>query len=297
MTMMQNLDNFCSGHLIVDKHKRIVFCNHYISNLCGSTSEEMINKPIEDYFTKASTIFINSHIYPLLLKNLVVHENQVTWLGKNGQRIPVVVNLKLAEDQTSYWSIFVCANQDQLQQELITSKEKLEKQSEELFRLATTDPLTGLLNRRELLAQANKLSHQLNRNRSNMALLFADIDFFKRINDIHGHQVGDQVLQDVAKLLLEGRRANDLVARVGGEEFVLLLPDVNAKDAFLLAENIRNRIATQTLSELDVRISIGLVVTDKNKASNFDGLLDAADKALYKAKAEGRNRTSMVAPE
>ncbi|HCF78746.1 MAG TPA: GGDEF domain-containing protein, partial [Glaciecola sp.] len=103
MTKPHNLDLFCSGHLIVDKHKKITFCNSYISNLCGSTPEQIIGQSIDTYFTKASTIFINSHIYPLLLKNLSVHETQVTWLGKNAERTPVVVSIKLAQDDTSYW--------------------------------------------------------------------------------------------------------------------------------------------------------------------------------------------------
>jgi len=289
----QSLDNFFSGHLVVNKERKIVFCNTYIKDL--STAEDsLIDTSISQYITKASNIFIDSYIYPLLFSDSIVQEIQITWLGQNGKKIPVVVNIKLGEDNCSYWSIYVCVTRDKLQSELLAANEKLEKQSQELFSLATTDPLTGLLNRRELQVQANKVISQAARNLSTFALLYIDADLFKQVNDTYGHHTGDKVLIHIANMLAKKRRLNDLVARVGGEEFVLLLPDIDEINAFELSEKIRKNIANETIENITITVSIGLVVTRKNTKIDFDKLLQLSDDALYNSKKAGRNRTSVT---
>ena len=157
--------------------------------------------------------------------------------------------------------------------------------------LATTDPLTGLLNRRELLTQADKIIHQVARNSSTYALLSIDVDLFKCVNDTYGHQTGDKVLKHLANLFVEERRANDLVARTGGEEFVLLLPDIDKESAFLFAENLRKKVECQSIDNIDITVSIGLVVSQQDVKTEFNTLLKLSDKALYDAKHLGRNRT------
>jgi sigma-B regulation protein RsbQ len=215
----QDVNNFCSGHLVVSPERKIIFCNTYASDLSGQQNGQLVNSAVSDCFTKASNIFIDSYIYPFLLNDSFVEESQMSWLTQKGEVVPVVVNIRLGEDGVSYWSIYVCANRDQLYDELIKAKTALEKQSEELYQLATTDPLTGLLNRRELLLQVKKITSQVERNASTVALLSVDVDFFKDVNDTYGHQAGDKVLKLLADILIEGRRANDLVARVGGKSW------------------------------------------------------------------------------
>lgn len=291
---VHDLNDFYSGHLIVNNDRKIIFCNTYICELSDQPENSLINKPISRYFTKASNIFIDSYIYPLLINQSCIQEIQITWLGRNGKRIPVVVNIKRTPEGISYWSLYICENRDKLNSELLKANEKLEEQSQELFRLATTDPLTGLLNRRELQVQAQKMIHQAGRNLSTFALLSIDIDFFKRVNDTYGHPAGDKVLIHLAGILVQERRVTDLVARIGGEEFVLVLPDINEKNAFQLAENLRKTIEKQSIGKIKITVSIGLIVTRKNIPTDFDLLLELSDKALYQSKKSGRNRTHVA---
>jgi len=290
----QDLNHFFSGHLIVNKDRKIKYCNAYICNLSDCNSASLIGSPISKLMTKASSIFIDSYIYPLLLNESIAEEIQVTWVNQKRKTVPVIANIKLGVDGLSYWSIYKCTKRDKLQNAWLEANEQLEKQSQELFFLATTDPLTGLLNRRELETQAKKVIHQTDRNSSTFALLSIDVDFFKRVNDTHGHQTGDKVLMFLANVLTEKRRVNDIVARVGGEEFVLILPDIDEPQAFLFAEKLRKTIEKRAVEKISITISIGLVVTQKNTLVDLDMLLQASDNALYKSKEEGRNRTSVA---
>jgi len=164
---------------------------------------------------------------------------------------------------------------------------------DELAQLALTDPLTGLPNRRAFTQRARGLLATLRSRGGSAAVLFGDLDNFKSINDECGHPVGDQVLVAVGQLLRERLRASDLVARYGGEEFVALLPDVSSRDARLLAEQLRARVAQLRVAGLPaqrcVRISIGLATADP-VAAELGDLLHRADQALYRAKRAGRNQ-------
>ncbi|MFT5720124.1 MAG: diguanylate cyclase (GGDEF)-like protein [Motiliproteus sp.] len=288
---LQNLNNFCSGHLVVNKNREIVFCNTYICNLSEQSNDNIVNGLITSCFSKASRIFIDSYIYPILIKEKIIQESQMHWCGKEGKKIPVVVNIRLEEQGTSFWSIYVCSNRDLLYDELIIAKEKLEQQSRDLYLLATTDSLTGLLNRREMLVQVKRLTSQVVRNSSTFALLSIDIDLFKKVNDTYGHPAGDKVLTHLANILTKDRRAQDIIARMGGEEFILVLPDMDEANAFIFAENIRESIENQPVDNINITVSIGLVVSHKYSNVDFDFLLRLSDNALYDAKNSGRNRT------
>jgi len=288
------LNEFCSGHLVLDAQRKIVFCNDYLASLSQISQEALIGESISTFFTKASTIFLDAYVYPMLLHEKVVTESQMSWRSRNGDVIPVVINIKLAKNGMSYWSLYTCSNRDKLHTELIKTKEELKAQSENLYELATTDPLTGLLNRRELFAQAENIASQMDRNSSSYAVLTLDVDFFKQVNDTHGHQVGDSVLLRFAKVLLKGRRANDIVARVGGEEFVIVLPDIDEKSALSVAEKIRTNVAKQKLDGISITVSIGGAVSAKGSQLNFADLLALSDNALLLSKKSGRNKTTMA---
>jgi sigma-B regulation protein RsbQ len=287
------LDEFCSGHLVVDIDRNIIFCNAYIDTLSQLTHAKIIGTPISHYFTKGSNIFLDTYVYPLLLKEAVLEESQISWVSHNNEVVPVVVNIKLAQDGRSFWSLYVCSNRDKLHTELIKTRDKLEAQTSDLYQLATTDPLTGLLNRRQLLAQATNIVHQMNRNSSVLAVLTLDVDFFKHVNDTYGHLAGDKVLVHLASELTGNRRANDLVARVGGEEFIIVLPDVNEENAFAVAEKIRLKVAQQVIDNISITLSIGVVLSSKNKQVDFGDLLLLSDNALLKSKRTGRNKTTV----
>jgi diguanylate cyclase (GGDEF)-like protein len=289
-----DIDHFCSGHLVVDKDRTILFCNAYICQLSGCESDKIIGKSIGECLTKASNIFIDSYIFPQLLTHSLVEENQINWLNKQGQSIPVITHIKLADSGISYWSLYVSANRDKLQTELVNARGALEKQTKELFSLATTDPLTGLMNRRELSNLAEKTNSQMARSDASYAVMSVDIDFFKKVNDTYGHHTGDEALKGLAKLLTADRRSNDIVARTGGEEFVLVLPDIDIDDALRIAETLRVKAEELTIGEMKLTVSIGVAVSIKGQNAGFERLLRLSDNALFQSKHDGRNKVSLA---
>lgn len=176
---------------------------------------------------------------------------------------------------------------------LIGLLNRLNVATSRLENIAQHDELTGLLNRRALNAQANRELDRLNREPSAFGFILVDIDHFKTINDQHGHLVGDIVLQQVAKLLVDTCRKVDFVSRFGGEEFALLAPGSCDHDAQALGERLRQTIeyaAINVNNELHkVTISIGISCWNED-IKTLDAWIQQADQALYQAKERGRNR-------
>jgi diguanylate cyclase (GGDEF)-like protein/PAS domain S-box-containing protein len=158
-----------------------------------------------------------------------------------------------------------------------------------LTELATTDDLTKLPNARALRERLQQLTHEGGRGRR-FAVVIADIDHFKKVNDTHGHKVGDAVLAAVARVMKEHIRVTDFAARYGGEEFVIIFTDVDEERGCELAEKLRAAVARMQ-EPLSVTCSFGVCANDHSLAANDgEALMRAADLALYRAKREGRNR-------
>jgi diguanylate cyclase (GGDEF)-like protein len=159
-------------------------------------------------------------------------------------------------------------------------------------REANTDQLTGLPNRRALEAQFGRALDRADRFGETLAVVVCDVDHFKRVNDSYGHEAGDDVLREVARTLQRGVRAVDLCVRFGGEEFMLLLPHTGPAGAVELAERLRRGVEARPVRasgrELHVTASFGIAVYPATVTTR-DDLFAAADRALYQAKAEGRN--------
>ncbi|WP_395705812.1 diguanylate cyclase [Casimicrobium huifangae] len=165
----------------------------------------------------------------------------------------------------------------------------------ELHRAATTDALTGLPNRRTITERASVLLALAHAGQQPFSVAVIDVDHFKAINDQHGHDIGDLVLQAVAASLRAHCRGEEVVGRQGGEEFVALLPEADAAGAHRAAERLRTAVADQSVAvgpdtSLQVTVSIGIATGTSNSLPDFDTLLKRADMALYDAKANGRNR-------
>ncbi|MBQ0720893.1 MAG: diguanylate cyclase [Gammaproteobacteria bacterium] len=165
----------------------------------------------------------------------------------------------------------------------------LKKQSDELRRLAMRDQLTGLYNRHFLIDVANKRMSQAHRHQQALCLVMVDVDHFKAVNDEYGHTVGDAVLCEVADVFLEKSRAEDVVARFGGEEFVILLDACGLADAMEKAELLRQSLESRRIQGVAVTASFG-VAQFAAAGESFTELLNRADEAVYKAKNNGRNR-------
>jgi diguanylate cyclase (GGDEF)-like protein/PAS domain S-box-containing protein len=166
---------------------------------------------------------------------------------------------------------------------------------------AYSDPLTGLANRRAFIERASSELARTVRHHGMLSLLMMDIDHFKRVNDTHGHGAGDLVLQAVSAVCEHAVRAGDLVSRIGGEEFAILLPDTGPERAMEIAERLREALAEHitTLedgSTVNVTASLG-VTTLQDHDSPFETLLEQADQAMYRAKRQGRNQVCRFDPE
>jgi diguanylate cyclase (GGDEF)-like protein len=179
----------------------------------------------------------------------------------------------------------------------------LEDMRRRLHELATTDPLTGLRNRRHFIHWAQRELDLAHRHDLPLAMLVLDIDHFKRINDAHGHVVGDQVLIEIGRRCSATLRGTDLLARWGGEEFIALLPNTPEPLARLLGERLRSAVAApiQLPHGATVQATVSVGVTGRSAgsghgpASTLDELTQAADRALYEAKRSGRDRVSVSA--
>ena len=175
-------------------------------------------------------------------------------------------------------------------------KEELIKLNEDLERQASIDGLTGVANRRQMDEFIQRELARSLREKTPLAVIMADIDFFKAYNDAHGHPAGDECLKKVAHALTVAvRRPTDLVARYGGEEFAIVLPNTDYPGALLIAEACRKSVEGLailhggSLASVFITISLGVAIHNGTQR-NTESLFAAADSALYKAKNSGRNK-------
>lgn len=163
-----------------------------------------------------------------------------------------------------------------------------------LERLSLVDPLTGLYNRRQFESVLASEFARWQRRESSIALIMLDLDHFKLVNDTWGHQAGDRVLVTLARILVAAVRREDMPARVGGEEFAIIMPDVPGDEALQAAERLRALVAASLfdigVETVEIRISIGVASTDMQDVRDAATLVRLADEALYRAKQRGRDR-------
>ena len=174
----------------------------------------------------------------------------------------------------------------------------MRRQEATLANLARTDALTGLPNRREILARVRAEVERSERSRRPVSLLMLDLDYFKAVNDRYGHAAGDRVLQAVAEAGLGALRRIDSIGRIGGEEFLVVLPESDAADARIAAERLRAAIAAERIRMTDqsigITVSVGAVTHVPGAVPpRPESLIEAADAALYRAKDEGRDRVTV----
>ena len=194
----------------------------------------------------------------------------------------------------------IATTQEELQQQITQATQELRDQKDAAELAARTDSLTGVASRRAFSEAAEAEMQRALRYRSELSLLMMDLDHFKVVNDTHGHVTGDAVLVSFAQTVQQLVRKVDLVARLGGEEFVVLLPNITAEQATALAERIREAVYTSRLhvegKPLQFSVSIGVAQFDRRELS-LTGWMARADAALYQAKAQGRNRVVLEMSE
>ena len=165
----------------------------------------------------------------------------------------------------------------------------IKQQRDLLTKMATTDHLTGLYNRHYMSDMLSKKVARVKRHGEALSVIIVDIDHFKNVNDTFGHLIGDIILKEVGKVLLDSARKEDIAARFGGEEFILILDNCSLEDAQRKAQGLRKQIEALHPQEIAITASFGVAQLDES-IEKYEDLLKNADKALYRAKEEGRNQ-------
>ena len=168
----------------------------------------------------------------------------------------------------------------------------------ELERLASTDPMTHLYNRRYFSELATTVIKLAKRSKLVYSVIMIDIDKFKRVNDTYGHTIGDEVIIALARVLKYNSRESDIVSRWGGEEFVILLPQTDLNGGMAIAQKLRKNVESLSVDagddkKLSFTISLGVASVDIEKFPDIEDVINNADKALYIAKESGRNKVEI----
>ncbi|MFO8156244.1 MAG: diguanylate cyclase [Pseudomonadota bacterium] len=272
--------------LITDAAGRIERVNPAFTDITGYAAEEVIgHSPAKLQSGKHDATF-----YKAMWRAL---EHDDHWEGeiwnrrKNGEIYPEWESISAVRDDFGEIVHYVAVFHD------ISVQKRLE---EELEREATTDRLTGAANRLRFEQTLEDALRRRRRYRHSTALIMFDLDHFKSVNDTHGHDAGDRVLQFVVERVGALIRETDLLARWGGEEFIVILPETDADGAFRLAERMRRQIAARPIPEVGtITASLGVTVATDDDDSNT--LLKRLDQVLYRAKDEGRDRTLLIDPD
>jgi diguanylate cyclase (GGDEF)-like protein len=272
-------------------------------------------------FSRCLSVHFTSRIKLLIARCSAIADGRLdgSVAFRNGDELDNLINafsamsvkLKESQDQSckAEEALRLAANElekrvEDRTKELMDLNEKLKHEIAERMRVedalakaAKSDPLTGLLNRRAMLEHLEYEARRYDRNRTPFVVLLGDIDKFKDINDSYGHDVGDYVLRCVAGILRDSIRTQDLLARWGGEEFLILLPDTDLKGGLVVAEKLRSRLANEMHciegDKLKLTLSIG--VADYSAGQTLNECIKAADMSLYDAKRRGRNRVEAAA--
>ena len=259
--------------------KRVVFINQRGAELFGMVPGEGTNRYEPDYWDDLKK---RDHMIAILADAGLVENFESKLLKQNGE---------------SFWALISAMHMTYRDEPcvLVTFNDisRRKQLEEELKRLATTDSLTGADNRRHFMTQARNEWQRTMRFEQPLSAVMMDIDHFKRINDTHGHAVGDKVIKSLANTCMASLRSIDIFGRLGGEEFCVILPNTPKETAIQVSERLRRTLADLKLptgdSPIGFTVSVG-VASFRNADSQLEQLLERADHALYEAKRQGRNR-------
>jgi len=246
------------------------------SNLELSVSHFM-STPVETIKNNASVKEALNFVKEKHFKRLIVVKD-------NGELSGIISQKELISLTYSKWALLM----KEYQEELSEINHMLEEKNQKYKKLASTDSLTGLYNRYKLSELYISTYNMMIQRSSNLSIIMLDLDYFKKINDNFGHNVGDDVLVQTAHILLRHLRNIDIIGRWGGEEFIVFLPTVNLKTATKLAENLRHTISEHEF-EIVGQIHASFGVTEVKIGDSMESAIERADQALYSAKSSGRN--------
>ncbi|TWT01953.1 sensor domain-containing diguanylate cyclase [Planomicrobium sp. CPCC 101079] len=311
--MEEQLNLAPCGYLVIDPSNCIIEINETLKQIIGGTEAP---SHMHELLTVASRAYFQTYFTPSIKTYGKVDEMFLTLKSANG-RIPVLMNtverngryecvllpmttrqeyeneLLLAKRQAEKIhreTIEAYAKLQGLMKEVEGKKLELEKLNVQLQGMTVTDSLTGLKNRRYLDEQLLQLVREASETGKPLSLLVVDIDHFKHVNDTYGHPTGDSVLQELALKLQTETRDQDIVARMGGEEFVVILPGMDTDNTMEMAERIRANVENGAWKHVNITVSIGVAAYENG--DDPASLFLKADEALYHSKNSGRNRVT-----
>jgi diguanylate cyclase (GGDEF)-like protein/PAS domain S-box-containing protein len=280
------LNNVDAYIYMKDANRRYRYVNSRVAELIGLPAEEIIGKLdfevvqpkyAEHFWTNDKTVFEQN-------KKVVMSETLEASDSKTHHYLSTKVPFQLKGDLQTMIAFSTDVT------ELYQLKEKFEQ-------LANTDELTGIYNRRYFFENAKREFNRAKRHQQELVVISLDVDHFKAVNDHHGHPVGDQVLVKIAQLITRTIRSEDIFARIGGEEFSILLPNITKSESLQAAERLRELLDDNAIIinniELPIKISLGVSVI-KAADNCFQDLYSRSDRALYKAKSHGRNHVYLM---
>jgi len=288
------LDSLYEGLYFVDTERRITFWNRAAEELTGYRAEEVLGLRCADGLLvhvdgEGRSLCLGGCPLHQVLADGVSREADVFLKHKDGHRVPVRIRVSPVRDfEGALQGAVELFSDNSALLELLQRLRQVEAE-------ATIEPLTGLPNRRYLEQSLDTHLVGLDRYGWGLGLLMLDIDHFKRINDVHGHPAGDQVLRTIARTLEHNLRSNDIPGRWGGEEFLVLLPAVEAETLRAAAERLRAMVA-QTLTawgDVTLRVTASIGGTLARPEDTQATLVARVDRALYRAKQAGRDRVEV----
>ncbi len=273
---------------VIDKYVLMMTINKkgFIETISEAMSKRVVfakNEIIGKKYTELlSSLDVSSKFKDSKSKPHGLFRKNLKCMNKDGKYLWLYQDvMPLMDDNGKLMNGYACFFTD------ITDKKEIEKK-------AVTDPLTNVSNRAKLDDNLNREVNLAKRYGRDFSVIMSDIDFFKKINDTHGHQVGDGVLMEFAEILVQNCRKVDIVGRYGGEEFLMILSDTSKEGALRLAQKIRLNVEKHLfLKKYRVTASFGVATFDKNTNNSIKTLIKSADEALYCAKKKGRNRVEV----
>ncbi|PHR63884.1 MAG: PAS domain S-box protein [Idiomarina sp.] len=295
-TIAELLEVIPDAALILNRNNELVLVNTMLSEMFGYSQRRellgqslniLLPESVRSHHAKHVEAFFNS------AQNRPMGRG-FKFIGqrKDGSTIYVEIMLSHVDFDGEHFAIAFVRDATSMQM----TEDKIRRELEHERKLAQTDHLTGLANRRAFVEALDNEIHDLKQHGLEFAVCFIDLDDFKKINDTHGHQMGDEVLQQIGHVIATTCRANDLVARIGGDEFATIHVGATLQDAMTALERIRERLVHE-FAEHDwpVTLSMGIChCNDANEDYDVATILKAADKAMYEAKNQGKDQIKIA---
>ena len=306
MDMLQNID---VGLVVLDRNNEVQVWNSFMENHSGTIAMKAKGKSLFELFPEIpvdwfkhkveSVLHLKTRAFSIWEQRPYIFKfknyRPITGTADHMYQNVSIFPLTSSTGEVNHICIIVYDVTD-----IATNRQALESANHQLEVLSRTDRLTGLFNR-GYWQECQELDYaRFQRHKGPSSLLIFDIDHFKKVNDTYGHQAGDDVIRLCARTLLECAREVDICGRYGGEEFVVLLADTDAKGAYTFAERLRKTVENLEVKHegTTIRFTISLGVCELTPAvSSAENWLELADQSLYHSKENGRNRTSVQKPK